>query len=97
MVACNVCQKNFSTVSNLDRHKRTIHSVRNKVDDEYENNVDEDQDEYDDDMGSAVEEDENDIGDSESDTDPSEDSTDKDSSDEDDEIDIWASIDKCAD
>ncbi len=104
MVVCNLCQKNFSSVSNLDRHKRTIHSVRNKVDDEYENNVDEEQDEYDDDMGSAVEEDEdmgsaveededeNDIGDSESDTDPTDDSTD-----EDDEIDIWALIDKCAD
>ena len=85
---CNLCEKNFSSISNLDRHKRTIH----KVDDEYENNVDEDQDEYDDDMGSAVEEDENDIEDTESDTESTEDS-----SDDDDEVDVWATIDKNAD
>ena len=98
MVVCNVCGENFSTLFNLERHKKRVHSVRNERMDEDDNNVDNVEDNYVD----MTSEEEDDIEDTESNTESTndssdEDSSDEDSSDEDDEVNIWASIHKCAD
>ncbi len=71
-----------------DIRKDSFHSVRNERIDEDHNNVDNDEDNYDD----MADDEESDIEDSESDTESTEDS-----SDDDDEVDIWATIDKYAD